>query len=110
MKHQSLLFLFRVFPQPVFHFYSNRQNLLHLKSHLNVILILINSLNHLLYPVIFLRKSYLFFLSSSSSTPLGEYPSTTPIIPLPCSVSATITCNGLAVAAKILTISCTFIS
>ena len=32
------------------------------------------------------------------STPFGANPSTTPIIPLPCSVSATITSTGLAVA------------
>ena len=47
-------------------------------------------INYNLYPN--LRSSCLrAWMSFSSSTPFGLYPSTTPIIPRPCSVSATIT-------------------
>lgn len=50
-----------------------------------------------LYPI--LRRNCLrFWTSFSVSTPLGLYPSMTPIMPRPCSVSATMTCTGFAVA------------
>src|SRR3989304_2532266 len=52
-----------------------------------------------LYPI--LRRNCLrFWMSFSVSTPLGLYPSITPIMPLPCSVSATMTCTGFAVVQK----------
>jgi len=51
-----------------------------------------------LYPI-FLNSFFLSVLSSSFSTPFGEKPSITPAIPLPCLVSATRICRGLAVAA-----------
>ena len=41
---------------------------------------------YLLYPI-FCRNSIRCFLSSSPSIPLGVAPSTTPMIPRPCSVS-----------------------
>src|SRR3990172_2299869 len=52
-----------------------------------------------LYPI--LRRNCLrFWTSFSVSTPLGLEPSITPIMPLPCSFSATMTCTGFAVAQK----------
>ena len=52
-----------------------------------------------LYPI-FLRKSFRFALSSVVSTPFGEDPSITPIIPLPCLEDATTTSSGFAVVQK----------
>ncbi len=50
-----------------------------------------------LYPIA-RRKSRRFPSSSTDSTPFGDDPSITPITPRPCSVSATITSTGFAVA------------
>src|ERR1035437_4452859 len=64
---------------------------------------------HNLYPS-FRKKSFLHLMSSSSSTPFGENPSTTPRMPRPCSVSATTTSVGLAVAQKMRQTSGTIFS
>ena len=53
-----------------------------------------------LYPI-FRRNSLRAAISAGPSTPFGELPSITPITPRPCSVFATITSTGLAVAQKI---------
>ena len=62
---------------------------------------------HRLYPI-FRRNPCRQAASSSDSTPFGEDPSITPIMPRPCSVSATITSRGLAVAQKIRQTSAIF--
>src|SRR5208337_1378367 len=54
---------------------------------------------HSLYPIC-QRNPFRQAMSSSPSTPLGEDPSTTPRIPRPWLVSATMTSVGLAVAQK----------
>src|SRR5262249_49702238 len=51
----------------------------------------------ILYPK-FLKSALRAALSASPSTPFGGEPSMTPIMPRPCSVSATTTSNGFAVA------------
>src|SRR5690348_9878596 len=53
-----------------------------------------------LYPI-FRRNSLRTAISAGPSTPLGGLPSITPMTPRPCSVFATITSTGLAVAQKI---------
>src|SRR6266567_1424208 len=53
-----------------------------------------------LYPI-FRRNSFRALISAGPSTPFGGLPSITPITPRPCSVFATITSTGLAVAQKI---------
>jgi hypothetical protein len=50
-----------------------------------------------LYPMV-RRKARRVPVSSAVSIPLGGDPSITPITPRPCSLSATTTCTGLAVA------------
>ena len=54
---------------------------------------------YLLYPII-RRKPRRFSASSAPSTPAGHDPSITPSTPRPCSLSATTTCTGFAVAQK----------
>src|SRR5438034_9768991 len=53
-----------------------------------------------LYPI-FRRNPLRAASSAGPSTPFGDLPSITPITPRPCSVFATITSTGLAVAQKI---------
>src|SRR5438309_626829 len=53
-----------------------------------------------LYPI-FRRNSLRAAISAGPSTPFGKLPSITPITPRPCSVFATSTSTGLAVAQKI---------
>ncbi len=62
---------------------------------------------YLLYPIL-RRKSWRAAASAAVSTPFGELPSITPMTPQPCSLRASTTSTGFALAQKMEHTSGTF--